>query len=228
VIIGSQAIHGEIVDPPDELLQSMEVDMYPLADPDRADDIDGALGDGSWFEYTNGYFAHGVGPTTAKAPVGWMERLVRVDVEPLVPGRKPVAYCMERHDMILAKLVRGEQRDVDYARVAVRAGLVHAAVLQTPYRRFARRCGGSQPREGHRARARCGLAFRSTRGTREVHQADRERGHLTRPSRPKVTYAGDFMARSARAWTRFWGSGSRSGTSRSRSRRFPPTGARRT
>jgi hypothetical protein len=84
VIIGSQAIHGEIVDPPDELLQSMEVDMYPLADPDRADDIDGALGDGSWFEYTNGYFAHGVGPTTAKAPVGWMERLVRVDVEPLV------------------------------------------------------------------------------------------------------------------------------------------------
>jgi hypothetical protein len=118
--------------------------------------------------------------------------------------------------MILAKLVRGEQRDVDYARVAVRAGLVHAAVLQTPYRRFARRCGGSQPREGHRARARCGLAFRSTRGTREVHQADRERGHLTRPSRPKVTYAGDFMARSARAWTRFWGSGSRSGTSRCR------------
>jgi hypothetical protein len=131
VIIGSQAIHGEIVDPPDELLQSMEVDMYPLADPDRADDIDGALGDGSWFEYTNGYFAHGVGPTTAKAPTGWMERLVRVDVEPLVPGRKPVAYCMERHDMILAKLVRGEQRDVDYARVAVRAGLVNAAVLQT-------------------------------------------------------------------------------------------------
>ena len=131
MIIGSQAIHGEIVDPPDELLQSMEVDMYPLADPDRADDIDGALGDGSWFEYTNGYFAHGVGPTTAKAPAGWMERLVRVDVEPLVPGRKPVAYCMERHDMILAKLVRGEQRDVDYARVAVRAGLVNAAVLQT-------------------------------------------------------------------------------------------------
>lgn len=131
MIIGSQAIHGEIVDPPDELLQSMEVDMYPLADPDRADDIDSALGDGSWFEYTNGYFAHGVGPTTAKAPTGWMERLVRVDVEPLVPGRKPVAYCMERHDMILAKLVRGEQRDVDYARVAVRAGLVNAAVLQT-------------------------------------------------------------------------------------------------
>lgn len=130
MIIGSQAIHGEIADPPDELLQSMEVDMYPLADPDRADEIDGVLGDGSWFESTNGYFAHGVGPTTAKAPAGWMDRLVRVDVEPVVPGRNPVAYCMERHDMILAKLVRGEQRDVDYAKVAVRAGLIDSAVLQ--------------------------------------------------------------------------------------------------
>jgi hypothetical protein len=129
VIIGSQAIHGEVADPPDELLQSMEVDMYPLTDPDKADEIDGALGDGSWFEYTNGYFAHGVGPTTAKAPAGWMERLVRVDVEPVVPGRNPVAYCMERHDMILAKLVRGDQRDVDYARVAVRADLVDPNVL---------------------------------------------------------------------------------------------------
>jgi hypothetical protein len=131
VIIGSQAIHGEISDPPDELLQSMEVDMYPLADPDRADVIDGVLGDGSWFEYTNGYFAHGVGPTTAKAPAGWMDRLVRVDVEAVVPGRNPVAYCMERHDMVLAKLVRGAERDVDYAKVAVRAGLVDASVLQS-------------------------------------------------------------------------------------------------
>lgn len=37
VIIGSQAIHGEVSEPPEELLGSMEVDMYPLADPDQAD-----------------------------------------------------------------------------------------------------------------------------------------------------------------------------------------------
>ena len=33
VIIGSQAIHGEITDPPEELLESMKVDVYPPADP---------------------------------------------------------------------------------------------------------------------------------------------------------------------------------------------------
>lgn len=65
----------------------MEVDMYPPADPGRADYIDGAIGDGSWCEYTNGYFAHGVGPTTAKALAGLIDRLVRVDVDPAVPGR---------------------------------------------------------------------------------------------------------------------------------------------
>jgi hypothetical protein len=131
VIIGSQAIHGEISDPLAELLESMEVDMYPLADPDSADLIDAVLGDGSWFQYTNGYFGHAVGPATAKAPSGWMDRLVKVDVEAVDPRRRRVAYCMERHDMVLAKLVRGEKRDVDYAGVALKAGLLDRSVLES-------------------------------------------------------------------------------------------------
>jgi hypothetical protein len=106
--------------------------MYPLADPDQADYIDGALGDGSWFERTNGYFAHAVAPTTAKAPAGWMDRLVRVNVEPAIRGRgNPIAYCMERHDMVLAKLVRGDQRDFDYAKAAMKAGLLDRSILRS-------------------------------------------------------------------------------------------------
>jgi hypothetical protein len=31
----------------------------------------GALGDGSPFHAAFGYYAHGVGPETAKAPAGW-------------------------------------------------------------------------------------------------------------------------------------------------------------
>ncbi len=45
-----------------------------------------------------------------------MDRLVRVDADPVIPGRHPVAYCMERHDVVLAKLVRGEERDLEHAR----------------------------------------------------------------------------------------------------------------
>jgi hypothetical protein len=80
VVIGSQAILGTVHEPPSELLESMEADIYPLHRPELSDFIDGALGDGSPFEQQFGYFAHGVGPETAKAPAGWEERLVRVDV----------------------------------------------------------------------------------------------------------------------------------------------------
>jgi hypothetical protein len=38
---------------------------------------------------------------------------------------------MERHDMVLAKLVRGDERDVEFTKVAVRAGLLDSAVLQS-------------------------------------------------------------------------------------------------
>jgi hypothetical protein len=70
VVIGSQAILGSDERPPASMLQSMEVDIYPLHDPAAADLIDGALGDGSMFHAFFGYYAHGVGPETAKAPRG--------------------------------------------------------------------------------------------------------------------------------------------------------------
>jgi hypothetical protein len=147
IVIGSQAILGSIeVEPPEELLESMEVDMYPRADPSKADKIDGALGDGSWFEATHGYFAHGVGVLTAKVPAGWEDRLVRVEIPPRVAStRRAVAYCLERHDLVLSKCVRGDVRDWAYAHAAISSGLVDAAELRrrvpdlpvTPARRAA-------------------------------------------------------------------------------------------
>ncbi len=46
VVIGSQAILGTVEQPPEEMLHSLEVDIYPLRDPRGADVIDGALGAG--------------------------------------------------------------------------------------------------------------------------------------------------------------------------------------
>jgi hypothetical protein len=45
VVIGSQAILGPFPQAPPALLRSMEADLYPRNDPDRAIEIDGALGD---------------------------------------------------------------------------------------------------------------------------------------------------------------------------------------
>ena len=65
VILGSQAILGAYPTAPADLLSSMEVDLYPLEDPDKADLIDGCLGELSPFHEAFGYYAHGVGPETA-------------------------------------------------------------------------------------------------------------------------------------------------------------------
>jgi hypothetical protein len=47
VVIGSQAILASYPSAPPELLISMEADVYPRQHPEKADDIDGAIGDGS-------------------------------------------------------------------------------------------------------------------------------------------------------------------------------------
>jgi Nucleotidyltransferase of unknown function (DUF6036) len=130
VVIGSQAILGSYEQPPESLLHSLEVDVYPLHDPAAADFIDGALGDGSQFHLAFGYYAHGVGPETAKAPSGWQERLVMRKIPPRVAStQSAIAWCLEVHDLILSKCVAGRDRDWEYAAEALKAGIADADVL---------------------------------------------------------------------------------------------------
>ena len=80
-MIGSQAIQGQYPDAPEALLVSQEADIYAPAQPDLSDEIDRALGQGSRFDRTFGYYADGVEPTTATLPKGWEERLVPIHNE---------------------------------------------------------------------------------------------------------------------------------------------------
>lgn len=126
VVIGSQAVLGSFATPPDELLVSIEADLYPMRRPDLADKIDGAIGEGSQFNDTYGYYAHGVGPETAQAPAGWEGRLV-----PFCPpdAEGATGWCLEMHDLVLAKAVRLSAKDMLYLEVAIRALLVRPDVL---------------------------------------------------------------------------------------------------
>lgn len=126
IIIGSQAILGQFPRAPAELLVSIEADVYPKHHPERADLIDGAIGEGSEFHATFGYYAQGVGPTTATLPSGWDGRLVPV----FGPGtRGATGWCLEAHDLVLSKLVAGREKDLRFARDAARGALVTHAEL---------------------------------------------------------------------------------------------------
>lgn len=130
VVIGSQAILGNVDEPPESMLLSMEADVYPRADPAKAIEIDGSLGDGSHFQRQFGYYAHGVGPETAVAPAGWEGRLVRVDIPPR-PGQAegPVALCLEIHDLVLAKCAAGREQDWCFVHDALAAEFVQVDEL---------------------------------------------------------------------------------------------------
>jgi hypothetical protein len=127
VIVGSQAILGQFPNAPESMLASREADIYPKNHPERSDEIDGSLGDGSYFDASFGYYAHAVGPETAKAPSGWEDRLIPVQSE---NTGNAIGWCLEVHDLILSKCAAGRERDWSFAKEALRHGLVDSGELQ--------------------------------------------------------------------------------------------------
>jgi hypothetical protein len=126
VVIGSQAILGQFPDADPCLLVSREADVYPLNRPERSDLIDGSIGEGSPFEREFGYYAHGVDATTAILPAGWKDRLVVVTG----PNTRHVrGLCLEVHDLGIAKLIAGREKDLDFVRTLAKLGYVQRAVL---------------------------------------------------------------------------------------------------
>lgn len=131
VVVGSQAVLGTLDDPPEPLVRSLEVDLYPKNHLDRAIEIDGALGDGSPFHAHYGYYAHAVGPETITAPAGWEGRLRRLEA-PAIRRRNgtAVAWCLSLPDLVLAKLAAGRPHDLEFVEVALSHGLTSAEELR--------------------------------------------------------------------------------------------------
>lgn len=128
IVIGSQAILGEFPEAPEELLVSREADIYPRTYPERADLVDGSIGEGSPFEQMYGYYAHGVGPETAVLPAGWEGRLVIVANANTHFVR---GWCLEVHDLAISKLVAGREKDLDFAGALHRHGMARVDELRT-------------------------------------------------------------------------------------------------
>ena len=126
VVIGSQAVLGQFPDAPMALLASMEAAIYPRAHPELADKVDGAIGEGSRFHQTHGYYAQGVGPRTATLPAGWRRRLVRVENQNTGAA---AGLCLEVHDLAISKYVAGREKDREFTRELARHGMTNRATL---------------------------------------------------------------------------------------------------
>lgn len=130
VVIGSQAILGSYSEDalPAETTFSMEADIAFRNDPNesKADQVDGAIGEGSEFHTTFSYYAQGVSISTATLPTGWEERAVPYERADALPSH---AVCLEAHDLVISKLVAGRHKDLEFATALIRASLVDPEIL---------------------------------------------------------------------------------------------------
>lgn len=132
LVIGSQAILASFGEDelPVETTLSVEVDLAFLDDPDerKSDLVDGMIGDGSQFHRTHAYYAQGVSVGTAVLPGGWETRVVPYQHPDSEPSK---AVCLEPHDLVIAKLVAGREKDLEFATALIGAGLVDPATLRS-------------------------------------------------------------------------------------------------
>ena len=130
LVIGSQSILGSYPEDelPSEATGSMEVDTAFFADPEgmKSETVDVNIGEFSEFHHEFGYYPQGVSVSTGIFPAGWTERLVVFQTLATQPGR---GLCLEPHDCVLAKLVRFDEKDVNFAVALVRAGLIDLDIL---------------------------------------------------------------------------------------------------
>lgn len=126
IVIGSQAILGQFPDAPAAMRVSMEADLYPLNHPERADLIEGSIGELSPFHQTFGYYAQAVGEKTALLPQGWKERLVVVHNE---NTRGAKGLCLEVNDLLVSKILAGREKDFEFLREAARNRLTDSGTL---------------------------------------------------------------------------------------------------
>ena len=125
IIIGSQAVLASWpeADLPEEATRSVEADITFLDDPlfEKAEAVNGAQGEMSPFQQTHGYYAEGVALSVAVLADGWEGRLVAFDS----PGAFPAeARALSPLDVVIAKLARGEEKDIGYAAALMGAGKV--------------------------------------------------------------------------------------------------------
>jgi hypothetical protein len=118
VVIGSQAVLGEFPGAPiDQIVTFRSVERKNIRF--------------IRYQQFRGY-AHGVGEETAILPQGWRDRLILVTGE---NTRFVRGWCLEVHDLAIAKHAAGWEKDRNLTRALVRHGMVRRNVLQPAPRR---------------------------------------------------------------------------------------------
>ena len=130
IVIGSQSILGQFPEAEKDpmLSYSVEADIYLKNKVQNTILVEGSIGEGSLFHITYGYYAQEVGPETAILPPGWEGRLYPVRVS-YGDGSMVTGYCLEVHDLAVAKYAAGREKDFDFIAVMINKGMLRKKEL---------------------------------------------------------------------------------------------------
>ncbi len=139
IVVGSQAILGSFDESelPAAATMSIEVDILPIADSNAeaarlADLIEGVAGEFSPFQELHGFNIDGVDLETAVLPEGWRDRLVKVqNANTAAWAGEPhfTGWCLNKEDLGVAKLIAFREKDLNFVRALLEAGLVDNDVI---------------------------------------------------------------------------------------------------
>lgn len=193
VIMGSQSILASysamVLD--SALMMSAEVDILPIAsDRDEinrlSDHLDGSLGQESHFHESFGFHVDGISIETSVLPDGWIDRLIpEVD-----PGSGATGWCLDPHDLAVAKLIAGRPKDNDFVDILVTQRLVDPVVVREGL------LAVKDARSGRADDRLDAVAARGLPGTERARwHAKRERSLADRRARTTETSPADELAR---------------------------------
>jgi hypothetical protein len=129
VVVGSLSILGVARGSvPARMLMSIDVDCFTRQDPPRVFELKDALGQGSAFEATHGYYLDPISPKVPTLPEQWESRLVRVPLDERI-----VAYFLDPNDAAISKYARGDPRDREWIRAGLAAELLSASIIENRF-----------------------------------------------------------------------------------------------
>lgn len=121
-IIGTAALLAQHPELAGNIVTSHEVDAWPLSGNSRVADLLEAIGEMSPFHEAFGVYVDPYPPSNAILPKGWEERTISFRSE---ETRGAQGHCLEKHDLAVAKLARGEPKDLRFVAELLKRNLLN-------------------------------------------------------------------------------------------------------
>ena len=107
---------------------SHEVDTWPISGNSKAADLLEAIGEMSPFHEQFGIYVDPYSPSNAILPKGWEARTHPFQSD---DTKGAVGYCLEKHDLVVSKMARGETKDLNFISELLKRNLIDKSEVES-------------------------------------------------------------------------------------------------